>query len=87
MIADVVKDYCDKKKLKQEKVIMKYLVLGDDKKTEYILPEDHYNRESIESVLGKLIGMIKKESFDPLPGTYMSCKYCDHKILCPGFYG
>ncbi|MCK5567002.1 MAG: PD-(D/E)XK nuclease family protein, partial [Actinomycetia bacterium] len=75
------------KKFKQGKVIMKYLVLGDDKKTEYILPEDHYNKKNIESVLGKLIRKIKKESFNPSPGKFMSCKYCNYKILCPRFYG
>ena len=75
------------KKLKQGRVIMKYLVLGDDKKTEYILPDDHYNREEVESILNKLTGEIKKEIFDPSPGKYMSCKYCDYKILCPRFYG
>ena len=75
------------KKLKQGRVIMKYLVLGDDKKTEYILPEDHYNREEVESILNNLTGEIKKEIFNPLPGKYMSCKYCDYKILCPRFYG
>ena len=75
------------KKLKQGRVIMKYLVLGDDKKTEYILPEDHYDKEEVESFLNKLTGEIKKEIFNPSPDKYMSCKYCDYKILCPRFYG
>ena len=66
---------------------MKYLVIGDDKKTEYILPEDHYDREEVESIINKLTGEIKKEMFNPSPGRYMSCKYCDYKILCPRFYG
>jgi|GEM_PF-988497 len=77
----------DLKNLKQGRVIMKYLILGDDKKTEYILPEDHYDKEEIESILNKLTGKIKKEMFDPSPGNYMLCRYCDYKLLCPRFYG
>jgi DNA helicase-2/ATP-dependent DNA helicase PcrA len=75
------------KKFKQGRVILKYLILGDNKKTEYTLPEDHYDKKDIESVLGELIRKIKKESFSPLPGKYMSCRYCDYKTLCPRFYG
>ncbi len=74
-------------KLKHGRTIMKYLVLGDNKKTEYILPGDYYEREDIESILCELIGKIKKGSFSPSPDKYMSCKYCDYKILCPRFYG
>jgi DNA helicase II / ATP-dependent DNA helicase PcrA len=74
-------------KLKHGRIFMKYLVLGNDKKTEYIVSEEDYIREDIESFLDKLIKKIKKESFDPLPGKYMSCRYCNYKTLCPRFYG
>lgn len=75
------------KELKKGKVLLKYLSLGDDRKTEYMMPEGHYNKEETKILINELAGKIKKEKFIPAPGSYMSCRYCDCKILCPRFYG
>ena len=66
---------------------MKYICLGNTKKTISGLPEEHYRQGEIMQILEDVISCIKKERFEPVPESFMSCRNCLFKILCPKYYG
>jgi DNA helicase-2/ATP-dependent DNA helicase PcrA len=75
------------KKLKIPDIRMKYIRLGSEKKAEFFLPKNYYDREKLIKKLKQIISGIKKEKFMAEPGSYNTCRYCDYMILCPKHYG
>jgi DNA helicase II / ATP-dependent DNA helicase PcrA len=67
-------------------ISMKYLSLGAEKKAEYFLPPECYDREELIERLLQMISGIIKERFGAEPDSYRTCSMCDYKILCPRFY-
>jgi superfamily I DNA/RNA helicase/CRISPR/Cas system-associated exonuclease Cas4 (RecB family) len=84
MAVDVSEDLID---FKSMNVKMKYICLGNLRKSLYIVPEEYYSRDEISHRLGESISAIKKEEFKAKPGNYNSCTNCGFKILCPRYYG
>jgi len=68
-------------------ILMKYMCPGNEKKSEFFMPDDYYGRQEIESLIEELAGRIIQEDFNDAPKSFMSCKYCEYKLICPGFYG
>ena len=84
MAVDVSEDLID---FKSMNVKMKYICLGNLRKSLYIVPEEYYSRDEISHRLGESISAIKKEEFKAKPRNYNSCTNCGFKILCPRYYG
>jgi hypothetical protein len=66
---------------------MKYLSLGSDKKAEFFLPDEYYDREHLIAKLKEIISRIKGEKFRAEPSGYNTCSYCDYMVICPRYYG
>lgn len=66
---------------------MKYISLGNTKKTVAEMDGIYYRKDEVVKTLKEIILNIKKERFEPRPGNYMSCMNCLFKILCPKYYG
>ncbi|MGM0365112.1 MAG: ATP-dependent helicase [Actinomycetota bacterium] len=71
--------------LKDKNIRLKYISLSSDNPVAE-LPPSYYREEDLRMLLGGIIGEIKKENFSPRQ-EYFSCRNCDFKILCEGFYG
>ncbi len=69
------------------RILMKYMCPGNEKKSEFFMPDDYYDRQEIESLIEELAGRIIQEDFIDGPESFMSCKYCEYKLICPRFYG
>ena len=67
--------------------LMKYICPGNKKKPEVFIPEEYYDRLEIKSLIKELAGRISREEFNAVPKNFMSCKYCEYKLICPEFYG
>ncbi|MCD4669250.1 MAG: PD-(D/E)XK nuclease family protein, partial [Actinomycetia bacterium] len=68
-------------------ILMKYMCPGNEKKSEFYMPDDYYDRQEIESLIEELAERIIHEDFSDYPKSFVSCKYCEYKLICPGFYG
>jgi CRISPR/Cas system-associated exonuclease Cas4 (RecB family) len=68
-------------------ILMKYMCPGNEKKSEVYMPDDYYDRQEIGSLIEELAGRIIREDFGDYPKSFMSCKYCEYKLICPRFYG
>ncbi len=66
---------------------MKYISLGNTKKTVTEMDGIYYRKDEVVKTLKEIILNIKNERFEPVPGNYMSCMNCLFKILCPKYYG
>ena len=66
---------------------MKYISLGAEKKMEYFLPGQYFNRGQVIEGLREIINRILDEDFKARPKDYMTCHYCDYKPVCPRYYG
>ncbi len=71
------------KKTRPKGISMKYISLGAEKKAEFFLPPEYYDREALIEMLLKMISGIKNERFEAKPAGYRSCSLCEFKILCP----
>lgn len=67
--------------------LMKYMCPGNERKPEFFMPDDYYDRQEIESLTEELAGRIIQEDFIDGPKSFISCKYCEYKLICPRFYG
>ncbi len=77
----------DLRPLRNKETKMKYVCLGNTKKTVSEMPGEHYRQDGIIQILKEVLSSIKKERFEPVPESYMSCRNCLFKILCPKYYG
>lgn len=68
-------------------VLMKYMCPGNEKESEFFMPDDYYDRQEIGSLIEELAERIIREDFGDYPKSFMSCKYCEYKLICPRFYG
>ncbi|MFO7928711.1 MAG: ATP-dependent DNA helicase [Candidatus Humimicrobiaceae bacterium] len=72
--------------LKNGNIKLKYICLGDDKKTVFEVPSGTYDENDLRKRIKLIIKDIKGENFNPQKG-YLSCFNCDYKILCSKYYG
>jgi superfamily I DNA/RNA helicase/CRISPR/Cas system-associated exonuclease Cas4 (RecB family) len=68
-------------------IIMKYINLGAEKNAEYFIPDNYYDSAEVEENIKSITSKILNEDFRNNPKNYMSCKDCEYKLICPGFYG
>jgi len=68
-------------------IILKYYFLGREKDPFLIIPPEYYDKEELIKKILKTISNIRSENFNINPKDYMSCFYCDYKILCDKYYG
>jgi len=74
------------KKTGAKDIRMKYISLGAEKKAEFFLPPEYYDRGALIEKLLNMISGIVNERFEAKPASYRSCSLCDYKILCPRSY-
>jgi DNA helicase II / ATP-dependent DNA helicase PcrA len=77
----------DKKNYGDMRIIMKYINLGEEKNAEYLVPDNYYESREVDRMIKRLASKILNEDFKNNPKNFMSCKNCDYKLICPGFYG
>lgn len=77
--------------LKDKKPKLKYFLLGQLSNPSpnpiCEVPEECCDLDEISTLIKGLISRIKNEDFNPLPESYMTCKSCNYRILCPKYYG
>jgi len=74
-------------KMAAKRIRMKYMSLGNEKKAEYFLADGSFDAGDIEKKITGIVSNIKSGQFEACPRDYMTCSYCDYKLLCPRFYG
>jgi len=75
------------KDISNSSIKMKYIFLGAKKDGEIFLPCSYFDREKILGQIDFIISRITGEDFHVDPKSYITCSFCDYKILCPRFYG
>ncbi len=76
---------CQLEFLKNKKIMLKYIFIGDEKSSDpvLVLPEGEYEYKQFSSFLQSIIEDIKSEKFDYFTSDYYSCRSCDFKLICP----